>query len=124
MITKVYAYAIAALLAVLCIGGAWWYVSHLRTEVADARAKEVAAEQQVSSCAGALNVANANADAAIAQAKAEHDQAQAAIDFATTQKGKNAATAAAFAKKLNDSAKSPDCRSVLEATLCPALTGY
>jgi len=122
--TKIYAYAIGVLLLVIAIGGAWWYVDSLRHAAVTAEAKQAAAEASVGTCAAALVQANDATAAAVAQAKAQREQAQSVIDAATTQKGKNNAVGALFAKKIADSAKTLDCQSVLEATLCPALSGY
>lgn len=124
MINKVYIYAIAALLAVLAIVGSCWYVSHLKTAVTLAQGKQAVAEASVSTCAAALVQADQATADAQAQAKIIHDQAQAIVDSATTQKGKNTAAGTVFTTTLTTSAKATGCQSVLEASLCPALSGY
>lgn len=124
MIDKVYVYAIAALLLVLAIVGTGWYVTHLKAEVATAQAKQSVAEASVSTCAVALKQADQATADAQAKAKIIHEQAQAIVDSATTQKGKNTAAGTVFTTKLTTSAKTTGCQSVLEAQLCPALSGY
>jgi len=122
--TKIYAYAIGALLLVIALGATGWYISDLRGDVATAKSNQAIAEGNVSTCATALKQADQATADAVAQSKLYHDQAQAAIDAATTQKGKNTAAGTVFATKIITSAKTTDCQSVLEAALCPALSGY
>ena len=122
--TKLYAYAIAALLAALAVGGSWWYVDSLRADLASARADVATEKANTGKCAVALVQANDATTQAEAKAKLMQSQAQALIDVASGQKGKNNSAAAAFATKVTQSAKAPDCKSLLEATLCPALSGY
>lgn len=124
MVPKLYAYAIGALLVVITIGAAWWYVGSLRGDVASARADLVTEQANTSKCAAALVQANDATAAAEAKAKLMQSQAQALIDGAVTQKARNAAAGSAFAQKVTASAKAHDCQTVLEATLCPALSGY
>lgn len=122
--TKIYAYAIGALLAVIAVGATVWYISSLRGDVASARSNQAIAEGNVSTCASALKQADDATAEAQAKAEAYRVQAQAIIDSATTQKGKNTAAGTVFATKLTTSAKTADCQTVLEAQLCPALSGY
>ena len=122
--TKVYAYAIGALLLVIAAGSAWWYVDSLRSDLAHAQADLDTEKGNAGRCVAALVQANDTTAAAEAKAKLMQGQAQALIDGAATQKGKNGASGSAFAAKVTQSAKAPDCKSLLEATLCPALSGY
>lgn len=122
--TKLYAYAIGALLVVIAIGATWWYVDSLRSDLAQARADLATEKDNTSKCASALVLANAATAAAEAKAALMKSQAQALINGASDQKGKNAAAGTAFAAKVTQGAKAPDCKSLLEATLCPALSGY
>jgi hypothetical protein len=122
--TKLYAYAIAGLLAVIAIGGAWWYVDSLQADLTDARHDLTTAQGNNDRCAIALTQANDLTAQAEAKAKLMQGQAQALIDGAAGQKAKNNASGATFASKVTESAKAPDCHAVLEAQLCPALSGY
>ena len=122
--TKIYAYAIGALLLVIVLGAVVWYITDLHGDVAAAKANQVIAEGNVSTCASALKQADEATASALAKAEAYRSQAQAIIDTATTQKGKNTAAGTVFASKLTTSATTADCQSVLEAQLCPALSGY
>lgn len=122
--TKLYAYAIGALLVVIAVGSAWWYVESLRSDLAQARTDLATEKANTGKCAAALVQANDATAAAEDKAKIMQSQAQALIDGAATQKGRNNVAAAAFATKVTQSAKAPDCKSLLEATLCPALSGY
>lgn len=124
MIDRVYIYAIAGLLVVIALVGSGWYVSHLKGEVVTAQAKQSVAEASVGACAAALVQADQATADAKAQAKIIHDQAQDIVDSATTQKGKNTAAGTVFTTTLTASAKTTGCQSVLEASLCPALSGY
>jgi hypothetical protein len=122
--TKVYAIVIGALLLVIALVAGGWYISSLRSDVATAKANQVIAEGNVSTCASALKQADDATASALAKAEAYRSQAQTIIDAATTQKGKNTAAGTVFASKLTTSATTADCQSVLEAQLCPALSGY
>ena len=122
--TKLYAYAIGALLVVIAIGSAWWYVECLRSDLAQARTDLNTEKGNTGKCAAALVQANDATAHAEAKAALMKSQAQALIDGASTQKGKNNSAGVAFATKVTESAKAPDCKSLLEATLCPALSGY
>jgi hypothetical protein len=122
--TKIYAYAIGALVLVILLVAGGWYVSSLRHDVASAKTNQALAEGNVSTCAGALKQADQATADAVKQAKLYQVQAQSAIDAATTQKGKNTAAGTVYAEKIITSSKTADCQSVLEATLCPALSGY
>lgn len=122
--TRLYAYAIGLLLLAIAVGGAWWYVRGLQLDVKSAEAKLAVAQQSANTCATALGQANDATSAAIAQAKLMQSHAQELIDGTAGQKAKNSAAGAVFSKKISDSTKAPDCQSVLEAMLCPALSGY
>jgi hypothetical protein len=122
--TKISAYAIGVLLLVIAVGGAWWYVDSLRGDLADARKELATVQTNANTCASALTQANDATQAAEVKAKLMQGQAQALIDSAAGQKGKNNAGGAAFADKVTHSAKAPDCQAVLEAQVCPALSGY
>lgn len=122
--TKLYAYAIGALLVVIAIGSAWWYMDSLKGDLVAAR-KDLATERtNAGNCAAALVQANDATAKAEAKAKLMQGQAQTLIDTAAGQKGKNNAGGAAFAEKVTRNTKAPDCQAVLEAQLCPALSGY
>lgn len=121
---KLYAYAIGGLLAVVAMGGVWWYVDSLQGDLADARHDLATANDNSDRCAIALTQANDLTAAAEAKAKLMQGQAQALIDGTAGQKAKNNATGTTFASKVTESAKAPDCHAVLEAQLCPALSGY
>lgn len=121
---KLYAYGAAALLLVIAIGATAWRIDHLGAELDEARAAITTKQTDLNNCAGALVQANDATAQAEAKAKLMQSQAQALIDGATTQKGKNTAAGTVFAQKVAASAKAHDCQAVLEATLCPALSGY
>jgi hypothetical protein len=122
--TKLYAYAIGALLVVIVLVAGSWYISSLRHDVDQSRSDLAIAQGNVSTCAGALKQADQATSDAIEQAKLYRSYAQSLGEAAMAQKGKNNAAGDAFASKVATSAKAPDCQSVLEAQLCPALSGY
>ncbi|UPG89284.1 hypothetical protein L2Y96_18060 [Luteibacter aegosomaticola] len=121
---KIYAYAIGGLLAVIAVGCEWWYVDSLQTDLADARRDLSTVQGNTDRCALALTQANDATAAAEAKWKLMQGQAQALIDDSAGQKAKNNTVGTAFAAKVTESAKAPDCHAVLEAQLCPALSGY
>lgn len=120
----IYSYAIMLLLAALIVGAGNWYVDSLKGDVAAARKDLATVQANANNCASALRQANDATAAAEAKAKLMQSQAQALIDSTAGQKGKNNAGGAAFAEKITHNVKAPDCQAVLEAQLCPALSGY
>lgn len=126
-----YLYGLVA--AALLLLGAGFYGHHVgyasgeaagTKAVAKAADKQHDAEQSLGVCASALNVTTAATDAAKARAALAQQQAQAVIDGAGKDKAANAAATAVFTGKVAAASKAGDCQSVLEATLCPALSGY
>ncbi|NID15397.1 hypothetical protein [Luteibacter yeojuensis] len=122
--SRFYAPALAILLVVIAVGSTWWYVDSLQADVAAARRDLATAQSATSSCATALTLANDATAKAEQKAALMQSQAQTLIDSAASDKAKNNADGAAFAEKVTHSAKAPDCQAVLEAQLCPALSGY
>ncbi|UPG86841.1 hypothetical protein L2Y94_05665 [Luteibacter aegosomatis] len=121
---KLYAYTTAALLLVIAIGATAWRIDYLSNELTEARNALTTKQTDLDTCAGALVQANDATAQAEAKADLMRSQAQTLIDGAASRKGKNTAAGAVFAQKVTASAKAPDCHSVLEAALCPALSGY
>lgn len=121
---KVYEYAILVLLAVILVGGTGWYMTHLRSQIDLANSKLVEAEASLGMCASGLDATTAATDLAKKRADLMQSQAQDVIDGAGKDKKANAAAAATFSTKVSTAAKASDCQAVLEAQLCPALSGY
>jgi len=121
---------IAAALLLLGAGAYGHHRGYASGESAGEKAAAVAAgkqhdaEQSLGMCSSALDATTAATDAAKARADLVQRQAQSVIDGAPGVKATNAASAAIFTGKVSAAAKAKDCQSVLEATLCPALSGY
>lgn len=122
--SRLYALAVAILLLVIAVGSTWWYVDSLKGDLHEARKDLAAAQSATSNCTAALAIANDATVKAEQKGALMQRQAQALIDSADGQKARNNAASAVFAEKVTRSAKEPDCQAVLEAQLCPALSGY
>jgi len=108
----------------LLIASSVAYVRHLAVAAEEAHARQVEAESSLSMCGSALDAATTATDAAKARAELMQRQAQAIIDGTKPVKAANAAAGALFAGKVDEAKGKAECQSVLEATLCPALSGY
>lgn len=111
-----------ALVLAAIVGAGFWLHNRWYNDGVHSRDAEVAAlNQQIGAAATALNAANAASAKAIADAKVQHDMAQAALDEAEKQKQITATTAASYAKQFAAANKTPACSSVTRLMLCPAL---
>lgn len=127
--SKLYIYA--GVVLALCILGV---VEHHRifaegaasrqADVDAANRKTEAESARANSYALSLQSADLATKAAEAQAESQRALAQQLIDESIKQKGLNAKAALGFEKRLAAAAKAPDCQTVLQATLCPAVMGY
>lgn len=120
------------LAALLLLGAAAYghHVGYASGEEAGAKLASTAQDKQhdaelsAGMCVSALDATTAATDAAKARADLMQSQAQTIIDGVTKGKSANLAAGAAFGAKVDSSSRTGDCRSVLEAQLCPALYGY
>ena len=96
--------------------------SHYSGQVDEMRRSLASEREQVSACVLALDAVNAVTAEAVADGarreQAGREAAQAALQAAREAEAREREASRALAEARND----PDCRQVLEATICPAVS--
>jgi hypothetical protein len=128
---KLYGYAAALLGIALALGGAAWW-GHRKGRVAQAaddaaliarkNAALLAASGSLANAAGALRSVSVQTRANAAAAAQAQASAQAASEDAAQAKKAFSAAQATWQRRYANARRQPDCRTVLEMHLCPAVS--
>jgi hypothetical protein len=112
---------------------ATWYIHHKgfesgaasrQHEVDDATKRTADAQTSLAACGNALQQANAATAAAQDEARIQRGMAQAAVEAATTQTKASKVRFDTWTQKYIEAKATADCKTQLEQTLCPAVSGY